>query len=79
MEPMESLGRGKGYQCKKCKYHIVGGVGQRITLASQAYSLLLEPPIRSVRHLTRPIKRFGVVNRRRHPLIQGWISKTSQK
>ena len=69
---MVSLGRGKGYVCPSCKYHVECGPCE-VSRRRRLLPGVAEPPLRSVRHLTRPIGRLGVVNRRRPPLAPYWI------
>ncbi|RLG58351.1 DNA-binding protein [Candidatus Geothermarchaeota archaeon] len=57
-KPMRSLGKGKGYFCK-CGYHLSLDVSLIIHLKREIRPRLLLPPYRSIRHLTKPIKRYG--------------------
>lgn len=70
---MISLGQNKGYECKKCKYRISGQIKSLVTVFKKPKPEILEPPLRSIRHLTRPIQRIGIKNRRREKLYQHWI------
>ena len=60
---MGKLGR-SGFICKKCKYHIFFSVD---VVVGRNYwvSQIILPPYRSIRHLTKPLKRFGREHRQR--------------
>ncbi len=55
---MESLGRGSGYHCEKCKYHIKEPHTSKIYRSLWVPHLSL-PPYRSIRHISKPLKRYG--------------------
>jgi len=55
---MESLGKSSGYECEKCKYHIRGSLMLKIYRSVWIPHLSL-PPYRSIRHLSKPLKRYG--------------------
>jgi len=55
---MASDGRGKGFKCKKCGYRIRIDLKLRIGINIYSPEVLL-PPLRSIRHLTKPLKRIG--------------------
>lgn len=55
---MESLGFNKGYICKKCKYHINANIELRVEQNKWIPQIGL-PPYRSIRHLSKPLKRHG--------------------
>ena len=55
---MESMGLDKGYICKKCKYHIYDNVKLMIDKVKWIPQIGL-PPYRSIRHLSKPLKRYG--------------------
>ena len=59
MIPMSSDGKQKGFKCKKCNYHIkYTGIKSILTYNVYMPELLL-PPLRSIRHLTKVLPRFG--------------------
>ena len=72
LKPMKSLGWNKGYECKRCKYH-VGKVKSIIAYSRRFHPEILEPPLRSIRHLTRPIQRIGIRNTYNRKLHKNWI------
>lgn len=55
---MKSEGKGKGYQCKKC------GAKSRVPMVIKLERKINEglylPPPRSMRHLTKPLQRYGL-------------------
>ncbi|RLE61404.1 MAG: hypothetical protein DRN53_05490 [Thermoprotei archaeon] len=60
---MKSMGRNKGYRCPKCKYK-----APKATKVIEKYPSIIDPGIyipspRAYRHLTRPRRRFGVINK----------------
>jgi len=61
---MKSMGRGKGYKCTKCGYK-----DPKATKVVEELPSLVDPGIyipspRAYRHLTRPRRRFGLMNKR---------------
>jgi len=71
---MTSLGRDKGFKCR-CGYHVESTF---FTIsASRGYIPdIVLPPYRSIRHLTKPIKRYGRERRkeRRQITFSPWCS-----
>lgn len=58
LSPSESMGKSKGFRCKKCKTPIAQGKNkQRIN--RQILPGLYMPPLRYFRHLMKPLKRYG--------------------
>ena len=55
---MESIGTYKGYICKKCKYHIYTDIKPTVDKIKWIPQISL-PPYRSIRHLSKPLKRYG--------------------
>lgn len=56
---MESLGSNAGYVCKKCKYHISTSNMELKTDMVKWLPQIILPPYRSIRHLSKPLKRYG--------------------
>ncbi len=56
---MISLGLGKGHVCKRCGYHIEEFSQNTYTVNRLLYPRVLIVPYRSMRHLTKPLKRYG--------------------
>jgi tRNA(Ile2)-agmatinylcytidine synthase len=54
----ESIGKNKGYRCRKCKALVNSGKIIRIKNRSLTPGLYL-PPLRYFRHLMKPLKRYG--------------------
>jgi len=66
---MESMGRGKGFRCRRCGFR-----GRDMEKTEIAMKRLLEPgfhipPLRAQRHLTKPLGRYGK-EKRGSPLIE---------
>lgn len=61
---MKSLGFKKGYFCK-CGYHLEHYVSIETYFDRKISPIILLPPLRSIRHLTKPIKRYGKENFRK--------------
>jgi len=68
---MESLGRASGYECEKCRYHIKKPHTSKIHRSMWIPHLSL-PPYRSIRHLSKPLKRYGREHRHR---VKGFRSR----
>ncbi|MCS7113874.1 MAG: tRNA(Ile)(2)-agmatinylcytidine synthase [Nitrososphaerota archaeon] len=71
---LKSMGRGKGFRCEKCgsRFSSLNKVGVRVK-RELVKGLYVTSP-RSQRHLTKPLKRYGM-EKRRVPvkvLIEGW-------
>lgn len=56
---MKSLGRGKGYKCKKCGYRDPEAKKIPILMPRTIKPGFYQPPPRSFKHLMKPIERFG--------------------
>ena len=71
---MISLGREKGFKCK-CGYH-VESTFSTISAGRGYIPDIVLPPYRSIRHLTKPIKRYGRERRRerRQITFSPWCS-----
>lgn len=55
---MVSMGRDKGYRCRKCGYRIEWD-NIYVNIYRSPYPDILLPPLRSIKHLSKPLKRFG--------------------
>jgi len=56
---MESMGRGKGYRCRRCGFRDQG-LTKRVVEEARGLALgLYLPPPRAQRHLTKPLERYG--------------------
>ena len=61
---MESLGRKSGYICTSCKYHVKHR--EEISIEKNIWHPQIAlPPYRSIRHLSKPLKRYGREHRYR--------------
>jgi len=71
---MVSLGRDKGFKCD-CGYH-VKSMSSTISASREYIPDIVLPPYRSIRHLTKPIKRYGRERRRkrRQIVFSPWCS-----
>lgn len=71
---MMSLGKAKGYQCRKCGYHVYLD-DDLITYRTIRMPGILLPPLRSTKHLTKPLKRLGREHKKRKRGIyfDNWI------
>lgn len=58
LKSMVSEGVNKGFKCKKCNYHIKFDINLTIGKNMYVPNILL-PPLRSIRHIAKPLKRFG--------------------
>lgn len=58
LRPLKSLGKGKGYFCPRCRFHLPAPVKCRYAVSRDLPRILLPPP-RSQRHLTKPLARYG--------------------
>lgn len=67
---MKSEGKGKGYQCKKCGLKAKEPILIKINRAIKEGIYI--PPPRSMRHLTKPIQRYGLEKK----LWQGRVLET---
>jgi len=55
---MVSMGSDKGYVCKKCKYRVSETSLNFINQSDNVFPSILLPPLRSIRHLSKPLKRY---------------------
>lgn len=56
---MKSMGKGKGYRCKKCSLKIPWARKIPITIPRRIKTGFYQPPPRSFKHLMKPIERLG--------------------
>jgi tRNA(Ile2)-agmatinylcytidine synthase len=56
---MESLGRGKGFRCRRCDYRERDLTKRAVKLERGLAPGVYLPPPRAQRHLTKPLKRYG--------------------
>ncbi|UCH58026.1 MAG: DUF1743 domain-containing protein [Candidatus Bathyarchaeota archaeon] len=56
---MESMGRGKGFRCRRCGFRDGELEKRRIEMERTLTSGLYLPPPRAQRHLTKPLQRYG--------------------
>ena len=61
---MESLGKGQGYTCKRCRIHLKGFKPPILSRNRYLFPRIMLPVHRSARHLTKPLKRYGRENLR---------------
>ena len=71
---MESLGRWKGYRCRRCRYRGEGLRKIEVEVPRRVRPGLYLPPPRAQRHLTKPLRRYGREKREppQGPLYQPW-------
>jgi len=67
---MESMGKGKGFRCERCKVRLRGARKISASLPRGISTQLYIPPPRAHRHLTKPVIRYG---RERAGLPDGMI------
>jgi tRNA(Ile2)-agmatinylcytidine synthase len=56
---MESMGRGKGYRCRRCGHRDPNLEKQPVTVDRGLEVGLYIPPPKAQRHLTKPLSRYG--------------------
>ena len=56
---MESMGRGKGYRCRRCRYRDETLSKIEVEVPRSVGTGLYLPPPRAQRHLTKPLRRYG--------------------
>jgi tRNA(Ile2)-agmatinylcytidine synthase len=70
---MKSMGRGKGFECKKCKTKITDPEKVAVEAPRDLRAGLYIPPLRAHRHLTKPLCRYDKEdNNNIIPLIDEW-------
>ncbi len=79
---MESLGYNRGYVCKKCRYHIYGKIDIILSRNIWLPSIIL-PPYRSIKHVSKPLKRYGREHRVRYKGLRSikwfWIKDSQDR
>ncbi len=75
---MESLGRGKGYRCRRCRRR-EGSLARKSYVLERTLveGVKYQPPPSAHRHLTRPLSRVPLEKRRAAPMIADWYSRYS--
>lgn len=69
----ESIGLGKGFRCKKCKFKDQKGKKEKIVKKRDIKIGLYLPDLSAHRHLTKPIKRYGKEKEyQKDKLIKQW-------
>jgi tRNA(Ile2)-agmatinylcytidine synthase len=56
---MESMGRGKGYRCRRCGHRDSNLEKQPVVVDRGLGVGLFIPPLKAQRHLTKPLSRYG--------------------
>ncbi len=70
---MESMGKGKGYRCRKCNFKSREATKERILMSRDLKPGLYISPPRSQRHLTKPFVRYGREKRTRNlKMVDCW-------
>jgi tRNA(Ile2)-agmatinylcytidine synthase len=57
---MESMGRDKGFRCRKCGFKDSMLKKHIIEIKRELKPGLYIPPLQALRHLTKPLKRYGI-------------------
>lgn len=57
---MESMGRGKGYRCRRCGYRDPNASKASVKLERRVSEGVYKPPPRNMKHLTKPPSRYGL-------------------
>ncbi|MEM1545537.1 MAG: tRNA(Ile)(2)-agmatinylcytidine synthase [Candidatus Methanomethylicia archaeon] len=71
---MESMGRGQGYRCRRCKLKGLKLSRERIVKPRMVKQGLYLPSLRSMRHLSKPYQRYGLEKKYVSiSLINGWF------
>jgi len=60
---LESMGKGKGFRCKKCGARYDNAEKRQVTAARELKAGLYVTSTRSQRHLTKPLRRYGLEKR----------------
>lgn len=71
---MKSMGRGKGYRCRRCRYRNESLRKIEVEVERTIEPGLYLPPPRVQRHLTKPLRRYGMEKKsyQRGPLFEPW-------
>jgi tRNA(Ile2)-agmatinylcytidine synthase len=70
---MKSEGKNKGYQCKKCKIKIKERI--KIKIERKIKEGIYLPPPRSMRHLTKPLQRYGMEKKEWNGIVMEFFGK----
>ena len=73
---LESMGKGKGFRCKKCRVRFGQAQKSKIIESRNLELGLYITSTRSQRHLTKPLRRYGLEKRRKKTvsMIEQWHS-----
>jgi tRNA(Ile2)-agmatinylcytidine synthase len=70
---LESMGKGKGFRCKKCGARFDDAKKTQIAVARELKTRLYVTSTRSQRHLTKPLRRYGL--EKRHAPVKSMIEE----
>jgi tRNA(Ile2)-agmatinylcytidine synthase len=70
---LESIGKGKGFRCKKCGARFDGVEKRQVTVVRELKAGLYVTSTRSQRHLTKPLRRYGL--EKRHSEVKSMIKE----
>ena len=68
---LESMGKGKGFRCKKCGARFSDAEKMQVAVARELKAGLYVTSTRSQRHLTKPLRRYGL--EKRHAEVKSMI------
>jgi tRNA(Ile2)-agmatinylcytidine synthase len=71
---LESMGKGKGFRCKKCGARFDDAEKMQVIVVRELKAGLYVTSTRSQRHLTKPLRRYGLEKRRSEAksMIKQW-------
>jgi tRNA(Ile2)-agmatinylcytidine synthase len=70
---LKSMGKGKGFRCKKCGARFDDAKKTQVAVARELKTRLYVTSTRSQRHLTKPLRRYGL--EKRHAPVKSMIEK----
>jgi tRNA(Ile2)-agmatinylcytidine synthase len=70
---LESMGKGKGFRCKKCGARFDDVEKMQVTVARELKAGLYVTSTRSQRHLTKPFRRYGL--EKRHAEVKNMVKE----
>jgi tRNA(Ile2)-agmatinylcytidine synthase len=70
---LESMGKGKGFRCKKCGARFDNAKKIQVAVARELEAGLYVTSTRSQRHLTKPLRRYGL--EKRHAPVKSMIEE----
>jgi tRNA(Ile2)-agmatinylcytidine synthase len=70
---LESMGKGKGFRCKKCGARFDDVEKMQVTVARELKAGLYVTSTRSQRHLTKPFRRYGL--EKRHAEVKSMVKE----